>query len=83
MSTSKLAEKLDDFFDLSKKKRTKKHEKLLKIIQKLEDKKTELKVELAAKSKVNETSTWQHDLIQELKVISKLIRKAKNHDMAN
>ena len=38
MDTTKLVGKLEDFFDLSKKKQRKKHDKLVKIIGKLEKK---------------------------------------------
>ncbi|MDH3633924.1 MAG: hypothetical protein OES20_04385 [Gammaproteobacteria bacterium] len=82
MDTNDIVNKLEDFFDLSKKKKKKKHEKLLKIIKKLEKKKSDLEVEIVEESKNNETSTRYHDLSQELKIISKLIRKAKKQDRA-
>jgi hypothetical protein len=80
MSTSKIADKLEDFFDLSKKKRRKKHKKLLKIIAKLEDKKSRLETELLEQDKQDETSDEYHDLIQELEVVSKLLEKARKHE---
>ena len=45
MGTNKLLAKLEKFFDLSKKKQRKKHDKLLKIIRELEEKKSELEQE--------------------------------------
>lgn len=83
MDTSELVEKLEDFFDLSKKKKKKKHQKLLKIINKLEDKKSSLELEVIEESKKNETSDRYHDLTQELKVVSKLIKKAKKQDLTD
>ena len=80
MNTNELLEKLNKFFDLSKKKQRKKHEKLLKIIGKLEDKKNRLENEVIKESKKDETSERYHDLSQELKVISRLIKNAKKHD---
>jgi len=46
MGTNKLVGKLEKFFDLSKKKQERKHDKLLKIIRKLERKKSKLEVEV-------------------------------------
>jgi len=83
MDTSELVDKLEDFFDLSKKKKKKKHQKLLKIINKLEDKKSSLELEVIEESKKNETSDRYHDLMQELKVVSKLIKKAKKQDLTD
>lgn len=77
MDTNELVEKLEALFDSSKKKKKKKHKKLLKIVQKLEHKKSRLELELVEESKKDETSDRYHDLSQELKVINKLIRKAK------
>jgi len=80
MSTSKIADKLEDFFDLSKKKRRKKQKKLLKIIDKLEHKKARLEAELIAASEQHETSDKYDDLSQELGVVSKLLEKARKHE---
>jgi Mg2+ and Co2+ transporter CorA len=77
MGTSKLTDKLEDFFDLSKSKQKKKHDKLLKIIQKLEEKKSSLEQKVIKESGIDETSTRFHDLRKELNVVSKLIKKAK------
>lgn len=82
MGTSKLMEKLNDFFDLSENKQKKKHEKLLKIIHKLEDKKARIEQEVKRESEIDETSSKFHDLSDELKVISKLIKKAKKHNVS-
>jgi hypothetical protein len=77
MDTNKLIGKLEDFFDLSKNKQKDKHDKLIKIIGKLENKKSRLEVEVVAESKNDETSTRYHDLSKELQVLSELIKKAK------
>ncbi|MCG6891948.1 MAG: hypothetical protein LJE92_20375 [Gammaproteobacteria bacterium] len=81
MSTSKLIEKLQDFFDLSTKKQMKKHGKLLKIIAKLEQKRDKLEQELAEVSENNATGTRYHELRRELSVIGKMIRNAKEKDV--
>ena len=82
MDTNELVEKLDAFFDLSKKKKRKKHKKLLKIVQKLEEQKSRLELEVVEESKRDDTSDRYRELSQELKVISKLIKKAKKQDLA-
>ena len=82
MDTNELVEKLEAFFDLSKKKKKKKHEKLLKIVQKLEEQKSRLELEVVEESKRDDTSDRYRELSQELKVISKLIKKAKKQDLA-
>jgi len=83
MGINKLLHKLDDFLDLSKQKQEKKHNKLLKIIKKLEAKKLELEQEVIDESKVDDTSDKYRELSKKLNVVSKLIRKAKKHDMAS
>ena len=82
MDTNELVEKLNAFFDLSKKKKRKKHKKLLKIVQKLEEQKSRLELEVVEESKRDDTSDRYRELSQELKVISKLIKKAKKQDLA-
>ena len=77
MDTNKLVGKLERFFDLSKMKQKDKHDKLIKIIGKLEEKRSRLEVEVMEESKRDETTTRYHDLNKELKVISELIKKAK------
>jgi len=77
MNTDKLIHKFENIFNLSKKKQEKKQDKLLKIIGKLQEKKSELEREVIKESKIDDTSTRYHDLSQELKVVSKLIKKAK------
>ncbi|TNF89420.1 MAG: hypothetical protein JSU67_07555 [Gammaproteobacteria bacterium] len=81
MSTNKLLDKLEGFFDLSAKKQQKKHHKLLKIIRKLEQKKDALEAELIEAGKEDDTSSRYHELDTELKAISKLIKRAKKHDL--
>ena len=83
MDTNKLVGKLERFFDLSKKKQEKKHDKLLKIIEKLESKKSKLEVEVMEESKSDETSARYQDLSKELKVMSDLIKKAKKKALSD
>ena len=83
MDTDKLVARLEDFFNLSKKKQRKKHDKLLKIIAKLEKKKASLEIELAQQGKIDPRSERYHDLRQELQVISELVHKAKQQDRAD
>jgi len=83
MGINKLLHKLDDFLDLSKQKQEKKHKKLLKIVKKLEAKKLELEQEVIDESKVDDTSDKYQELSNKLNVVSKLIRKAKKHDIAS
>ena len=73
-------QKLDDYFDLSKIKQNEKQDKLLKIISNLEQKKSELKERMALESEKDNTSEEFHDLQKELKVISKLLKKARHHN---
>jgi len=83
MGTSKLIGKLEQFFDLSKNKQQEKHDKLLKIIAKLENKKSRLEVEVIEESKTDDTSTRYHDLSKELLVLSELIKKAKKKALSD
>jgi len=73
---ARLVGKLEDFFDLSKKKRLRKHYKLLIIIDNLEKKQDRLQTEMEQES----DSKRYHDLIRKQGVISELIRKAKRND---
>lgn len=82
MNINKLMHKLDDYFDLSKKKQNEKHDKLLKIIRKLEERKTDLKAEMVLESEKDETSEEFNNLKKEIKVISKLLKKAKQNNAA-
>ena len=79
MGTSKLVSKLDEFFDLSGKEQKKKQEKLLKIISKLDEKKAGIMEEMAVESEHDETSERFHELGNELKVIARLLKKARKH----
>jgi hypothetical protein len=83
MDTNKLIGKLERFFNLSKIKQQDKHDKLLKIIAKLEGKKSRLEVEVMEESKADDTSTRYHDLSKELKVLSELIKKAKKKALSD
>ena len=83
MNTNKLLKKVNDFFDLSHKKQKKKHDKLLKLINKLQEKKSSLEEKIFIEGKLDDTSTRFLDLKSELKVISKLIKKAKKLDVAD
>ena len=80
MDTAKLVGKLEEFFDLSKKKQRKKHDKLLKIIARLNEKKAALEVELAGGDAQSER---HRELEQELQVMSELIDKARQQDEDN
>jgi len=80
MSTNNLLEKLEGFFDLSTQKQEKKHHKLVKILHKLEEKKDGLEAELITAGKADDTSERYRELRQELKVVRKLIKKARKHD---
>lgn len=74
--------KLDNYFDLSMVKQKEKHDKLLKIIDNLEQKKSELKTVMVIESEIDETSEKFHDLQKELEVIAKLLKKARHHNAA-
>ncbi|MBT8437634.1 MAG: hypothetical protein KJP11_09700 [Gammaproteobacteria bacterium] len=80
MNMNKWLAKLEDFLDLSKHEQEKKHKKLLKIIRKLEEKKHKLEDEVVNECKADDTSHRCHELTKELKVVSKLVKKAKKHD---
>ncbi len=80
MVKNNLVQKLEDFFDLSKKKQQKKQDKLLKIISNLEQKKVELEKQVVLESEIDETSERYQELSKELMVLSKLIRKAKKKE---
>ncbi len=80
MNIKKVMQKLDDYFDLSKKKQKEKHDKLLQIIARLEQKKSELKAEMIVESEKDTTTEDFHDLQKELKVISKLLKKARQQN---
>ena len=80
MQIKKIMQKLDDYFSLSTIKQHEKHDKLLKIINNLEQKKSELKAEMMVQSEKDDTSEEFHNLQKELKVVSKLLKKAKQHN---
>lgn len=80
MDTSELIEKLEGYLDLSKKKQKKKHDKYIKIIDRLAQKKTALEAELVEQSKIDETSDRHAELSQELKIVSRLLKKARKQD---
>ena len=80
MNIKESMQKLDEYFDLSKKKQNEKHDKLLKIINNLEQKKSELKAVMIIESEKDETSEEFYNLTKELKVISKLLKKARQHN---
>ena len=80
MNINKSLKKLEDFFDLSKHDQKKKHKKLLKIIGKLEEKKLKLEEAVVKESKVHDSSHRYHELSKELKIVAKLINKAKKHN---
>lgn len=83
MGTNKLLGKLEKFFDLSKKKQRKKHNKLLQIIRELEEKKSELEQESQNEREIDATGSRYQALERKLLVISRLISKAKQKDLAD
>ena len=83
MDTNKLIGKLESFLDLSTKKQKDKHDKLLKIIQNLENKKVKLEIEVMEESKNDETSNRYLELSKELKVLSELVKKAKKKALSD
>ncbi len=83
MRTNKLVEKLENFFDLSKKKRRRKHDKYLKIVRQLEKRKFKLEQKVTREGAGDANSRRYKALIRELAVVTKLIRKAKEQDPAD
>jgi len=83
MGTSKLVEKLEDFFDLSKQKRRKKHDKYLKIVRQLGKRKSKLEKKIKRERAGDVNSRRHKALIRELEVVSKLINKANKQDPAD
>lgn len=80
MRIKKIMQKLDDYFSLSTIKQNEKHDKLLKIINNLEQKKAELKPEMILESEKDNTSEEFYKLQKKLKVVSKLLKKAKQNN---
>jgi Mg2+ and Co2+ transporter CorA len=76
MNTSKLIRKVEEFFDFPKKKQKEKHEKFLKIVNKLERKRSKIETELVEEGRRDETSDRYHELSHKLKVVARLIKKA-------
>ena len=83
MNLNNLIGKLEDFFDLSDKKKRKKHDDILKIVKKLEDKKYKLKRQIQKESKKCKNSDACKKLCKEFKVVAKLLTKAKKHLESN
>jgi predicted RNase H-like nuclease (RuvC/YqgF family) len=83
MGTNKLVGKLEKYFDLSKKKQRKKHDKLLKIIGKLQEEQSRLEQEVQKEREIDAASSRYQDLERELLVISGLISKAKQKDLTD
>jgi len=83
MGTTKLVEKLEKYFDKSEKKQRKKHDKLLKIIHELEEKKSRLERKAQKERGIDATSSHYQVLERKLLVISNLISKAKQKDLAD
>jgi Mg2+ and Co2+ transporter CorA len=76
MNTSKLIEKVEEFFDFPKKKQKKKQDKFLKIINKLERKRSKIETELVEEERRDESSDRYQELSHELTVVARLIKKA-------
>lgn len=83
MGTAKLVEKLEKYFDLSERKQREKHDKLLKIIHKLEKKKARLEQEVQQEREIDAAGSRYRDLERELLVISGLVSKARQKDLAD
>ncbi|MCU7836033.1 MAG: hypothetical protein KZQ83_12395 [gamma proteobacterium symbiont of Taylorina sp.] len=79
MKIKELIDKMDDFFDLSKKKQKAKNDKFLKLIKSLEDKKDRIKKEIRKEAKKDKKSKACYNLCKEFKAINKLLKKAKKH----
>ena len=77
MSIKDLLSRLDDFFDLSRKKQKKKADKLAKIICLLEEKKAELKKAVKQETKSGNRRKKIDNLCKEFKVLARMIKKAK------
>ena len=77
MSIKDLLSRLDDFFDLSRKKQKKKADKLAKIICLLEEKKAELKKTVKQEAKSGNRRKKIDSLCKEFKVLARMIKKAK------
>ena len=80
MRTNKLVDKLEKFFDLSKQKRRKKHDKYLKIVRQLEKRKSKLEQKLKREKAGDGSGRRYKDLMRELEVVTKLIDKANKQD---
>lgn len=76
MNTNKLVNRLESYFDLSKKKQRKKHDKLLEIIDVLEKKKSRLLRKARKEREADPEGSRYQELQRELQVISGLISKA-------
>jgi Mg2+ and Co2+ transporter CorA len=76
MNTSKLIKKVEEFFDFPKKKQKKKHDKFLKIINKLERKRSKIEAELVEEERRVESSDRYQELSHEITVVARLIKKA-------
>jgi vacuolar-type H+-ATPase subunit H len=81
MGTAKLVDKLEKYFDLSKKKQRKKHDKYREIISQLEKKKLKLKQKILREKDADVSDSRRRALKREFQVVSKLIRKAKRLDL--
>ena len=79
MGTNKLIAKLENFLDLSKKKQREKQEKLRKIVANLEEKHASIKHQIAEESETNQTSERFYELESKLKVVNKMLKKARKH----
>ena len=80
MKLKELMEKVDDFFDLSKKKQKEKSDKLKKMILSLEKKKSDLKKKIRKESETDKKSKHCYNLCKEFKAINKLLKKAKKRN---
>lgn len=79
MNLEKIKNMLSEFFDSPDNREGEIQQKLAQIIAKLEHKKNMLKEEMVVEGEKDETSEVYHELEQEYRVVSKLLKKAKKN----
>lgn len=80
MNLEKIKNKLSDIFQAPYHNQGEIHDKLTRIIHKLERKKNTLKEEMIIQGEQDETSERYYELEKEYQVVNKLLKKArKNH----
>jgi acetate kinase len=79
MKLDKLKQKLSEMFNLSDLDSSGSQENLAGIIEKLKEKKAQIKEKMQAAGEQDETSNAYRDIEKEYKVVSKLLKKAKKN----